>query len=231
MSIAGTLEQLRAAAPVVAPSMLLCDFGDLKSEVERLEQAGARVLHLDVMDGQFVPNFTYGLPIVAAFRRLTNLPLDVHLMIDRPERYVGRFVEAGANMVTIHLEATERPAEALAEIRRAGAAAGAAINPKTPVETLIDVLPQCDLALVMSVEAGFGGQKFDPVALKKLRDVRRRGSPELILEVDGGVDGETIGPCAAAGAQVFVVGSAIFRTGDYARSIAELSRAAKAGLS
>jgi ribulose-phosphate 3-epimerase len=225
------LADLRNVVPVVLPSLLLCDFGDLKSEIRRLEAAGVRAHHLDVMDGHFVPNFTYGMTIVEAVRRLTELPLDVHLMIARPENYVRAFREAGADVITIHAEATERPAEVLAEIRGLGAAAGLAINPLTPVSTIDSCLDTCDLVLVMSVQAGFGGQAFDPVALDKLGELRGKVSPDTLLEIDGGITTETIGPAAQAGAQLFVVGSAIFRTPDYTQSIHQLSLQAKRGMS
>ena len=149
-SIAG----LRQAAPIVLPSLLLCDFGNLEREVERLELAGVGGLHLDVMDGNFVPNFTYGMPIVAALRKLTDLTLDVHLMIDDPGRYVEDFYEAGADLVTIHIESTDQAAQVLQRIRNTGAAAGLAINPQTPLSRIQGCVELCDLVLVMSVEAG-----------------------------------------------------------------------------
>lgn len=216
------LPTLRSSAPAVLPSLLLCDFGNLEREVERLTSAGVPGLHLDVMDGQFVPNLTYGMPIVAALRKLTDLPLDVHLMIADPARYVGPFVEAGADLVTFHIEAVPQPSKVLAEIRRHGAAAGLAINPATPLSALTPYVAECDLILVMSVAAGFGGQSFQPVALERLRQLRREARPETLLEVDGGINLATIGDCAAAGAELFVVGSAIFRTPDYRAAVQEL---------
>ncbi|MCA9268552.1 MAG: ribulose-phosphate 3-epimerase [Planctomycetales bacterium] len=226
MSASNALSELRAAAPAILPSLLLCDFGNLEREVSRLEDAGAPGLHLDVMDGQFVPNLTYGMPIVAALRRLTTLPLDVHLMIERPERYIEAFADAGADVITIHVEATPDPQHALAAIRRSGAAAGLALNPGTPLSTLDDCLSLCDLLLVMSVDAGFGGQAFNPVALEKLAELRQRIDGAALLEVDGGVNSETIGPCRAAGADLFVVGSAIFKQPDYAAAVTQLRQAA-----
>jgi ribulose-phosphate 3-epimerase len=231
MSRRNRLADLRNVVPVVLPSLLLCDFGDLRSEVRRLEAAGVRALHLDVMDGHFVPNFTYGMTIVEAVRRLTDLPLDVHLMIARPENYVRAFHEAGADIITIHAEATDRPAEVLAEIRGLGAAAGLAINPPTPVSTIESCLDSCDLVLVMSVQAGFGGQAFNAVALEKLRELRGKIEPDTLLEIDGGITTETIGAAAQAGAELFVVGSAIFRTQDYTESINQLSLQAQRGMS
>lgn len=228
MSYRQHLAQLRQSAPVILPSLLLCDFGNLEREVTRLTEAGVRGLHLDVMDGHFVPNFTYGLPIVAAIRRLTKLPIDVHLMISNPEKYLAQFREAGADMLTIHIEAVADPRPLLTQIRDSGAGAGLALNPQTPLSVIEPYLDLCDLALVMSVPAGFGGQPFHPVALDKLRRLREIGGPELLLEVDGGVNEKTIHKCAASGAQLFVVGSALFRTTDYSAALRELSALAVA---
>jgi ribulose-phosphate 3-epimerase len=210
--------------PAILPSLLLCDFGQLDREVERLEQAGVKGLHLDVMDGHFVPNFTYGLPIVEAIRRRTRLQLDVHLMISHPEQLASRFVEAGADLITFHVEATEHPNELLEELRRLGVLAGLAINPNTPMNALLPHLPLCDLVLVMSVQAGFGGQAFEPVALERLVQLRQQKRVDLKLEVDGGVNLDTIHSCAEAGADLLVVGSAIFRHTDYSAAIGQLKQ-------
>lgn len=206
--------------------MLLCDFGNLEREVARLEGAQVRGLHLDVMDGEFVPNLSYGLPIVEAFRRLTDLPLDVHLMIANPDRYVEQFFQAGADLITIHIEAAEQPRPTLEKIRDLGAAAGIALNPSTPLAALDGCWDLFDLVLVMSVEPGFGGQAFHPVALEKLAQLRKQVAPETLLAVDGGINRETIGPCASAGAQLHVVGSAIFRHDEYGPVLDELTRLA-----
>lgn len=219
--------QLRDASPVILPSLLQCDFANLQREVARLEEAGVRALHLDVMDGVFVPNLTYGMPIVAAFRRLTDLPLDVHLMIERPERYLEQFYDAGANAITIHQEADMDPRNTLSRIRELGAASGLAINPGTPLEKIELYLDVCDLVLVMSVNAGFGGQEFDEIALKKLERLRAIARPDLLLEVDGGINDSTIAKCARAGADLFVVGSAIFRHEQYAPVIGQLADLAR----
>jgi ribulose-phosphate 3-epimerase len=219
-------QQLAQNAPAILPSLLLCDFGNLQREVERLTAAGTPALHLDVMDGHFVPNLTYGLPITAALRRLTSLPLDVHLMIDRPGRYLTQFYEAGADAITIHVEASSDPADDLAQIRQLGAAAGLAFDPDTPLSAVEPFLGACDLVLVMSVKAGFGGQSFQPVALEKLVDLRGRVGDGCLLEVDGGINIQTIGRCAQAGAELFVVGSAIFRQPDYPAAVTELRQAA-----
>ncbi len=218
--------RLRDAAPAILPSILLCDFGNLEREIRQLEEAGVPGLHLDVMDGHFVPNFTFGMPIVETIRRLTDLLLDVHLMIDRPERYVEAFCQAGANVVTVHAEATREPVRVLERIREQGAEAGIALNPATPLETLEGCLEACDLALVMSVPAGFGGQSFDEVALEKLERLRDRVQDRVMLEVDGGVNESTIARCARAGAQYFVVGSAITRSPNYAQAVARLQELA-----
>jgi ribulose-phosphate 3-epimerase len=223
MSSRQPLQRLRHAAPAILPSLLLCDFGNLEREVEQLKAAGVQALHLDVMDGQFVPNLTYGMPLVAAFRRLTDMPLDVHLMVARPERYLREFVEAGADVVTVHAEAVEDLPSVLREIKLLNVGAGVALNPDTPLERLEGCWDLCDLVLVMSVPAGFGGQSFHPMALEKLQAARRRAGSELLLEVDGGVNRETIRACAEAGADLFVVGSAIFRSRDYGQAVAELN--------
>jgi ribulose-phosphate 3-epimerase len=226
MSRRTNLARLRGTAPVVLPSLLLCDFGNLAAEVAQLEKAGVQALHLDVMDGHFVPNLTYGLPIVEACRRLTHLPLDVHLMISNPADYIEQFVAAGADSLTIHAEAVDRPREVLERIRERGAGAGLAINPATPVEAAIDCLDLCDVVVVMSVMPGFGGQSFDATALDKLQTLRSQASQHVLLEVDGGVNQQTIARCAAAGAQLMVVGSAIFKSGDYGSAVSELTELA-----
>ena len=226
MSHRSQLTQLRTAAPVVLPALLLCDFGHLAAEVQKLEAAGARAFHLDVMDGHFVPNLTYGLPIVEAVRRSTGLPLDIHLMISEPERYVDQLRAAGADHMTFHVEAVAKPRPLLQHIRSLGASAGIALNPDTPLSAIDDCLDDCDVVLVMSVMPGFGGQAFEPVALQKLEQLRDRVQADVLLEVDGGVNRTTIGKCAAAGADLFVAGSAIFKEPDYAASVAELARIA-----
>ena len=191
--------------------------------MRRLEEAGVPGLHLDVMDGSFVPNLTYGMPIVAALRRLTDLPLDVHLMIDHPQRYLRHFREAGADNLTFHVEAVADPRPLLEEIHSLGASSGIALNPPTPLSRIEDCLDLCDVILVMSVQAGFGGQSFNEVALEKLRLARQLAGPDVLLEVDGGVNAATISQASAAGAQLFVVGSAIFGKTNYQQAVAELT--------
>ena len=229
MSRRDHLEQLHRSTPAILPSLLLCDFGNLEREVRRLEDAGVPALHLDVMDGNFVPNLSYGMPIVAALRRLTHLPLDVHLMIDRPERFVDEFHAAGADIITVHVEATPDPVGLLRRLRTLDVGVGIALNPATPLQQIEPCLELCDLALVMSVPAGFGGQAFQPVALEKLRRLAELTAGRVLLEVDGGVNGATIQACAQAGARVFVVGSAIFRTPDYGQAVRDLTSLAIPG--
>jgi ribulose-phosphate 3-epimerase len=215
-----------ASAPTVLPSLLMCDFGHLADEIARLEAAGVRALHLDVMDGHFVPNLSYGLPMVETVRRLSKLPIETHLMISNPDAYVESYIDAGADVVTIHAEAAADPRPLLARIRKRGGRAGLAVNPPTPLGAIESALADCDLVLVMSVMPGFGGQKFDAVALEKLETLRSRVPRGVLLEVDGGVNEGTIGRCALAGAQLFVVGSAIFRSQDYTATVAKLTELA-----
>jgi ribulose-phosphate 3-epimerase len=213
--------ELRSAAPVVDPSLLASDFAHLEQEIRRLDEAGAQVLHLDIMDGHFVPNISFGFPVIEAIRRSTRLPLDVHLMISEPDRYLERFRKAGANLITIHVEEVGDPRPLLREIRRLGAVAGLTLNPSTPIEAVEPYLGDCDLALVMSVAAGFGGQEFEPQAVDRLRRVREVGGNDLLLSVDGGINDQTIGLCAEAGADLFVTGSALFAHHDYRQAMGE----------
>ena len=228
MSRRPQLERLRDAAPAVLPSLLMCDFGNLEREVAQLEAAEVAGLHLDVMDGRFVPNLSYGMPIVEACRRLTDLPLDVHLMIEEPRHYLEAFVESGADIITIHIEATDDAARDLAQIRELGACGGLALNPDTPLSEITPHLELCDLVLVMSVNAGFGGQQFNPIALQKLKELKEQSRDDLILEIDGRVNSATIGSCAEAGAALLVVGSAIFRHPNYGTSVRDLETLAQA---
>lgn len=218
------MRALHSESAVILPSFLLCDFGNLQREVERLEEAGVKALHLDVMDGHFVPNLSYGMPLVAAVRKLTDLPVDVHLMISDPLKYIPQFVDAGADCLTVHAEIDSDVHEALVSIRSAGVLAGLALNPRTPLELVQPILSACDLLLIMSVDAGFGGQAFNPIALEKLRAAKSI-APHLLLEVDGGVNRKTIASCREAGASLFVVGSAIFGQDDYKLALGELADA------
>lgn len=218
------LDVIRNAAPAVLPSLLLCDFGDLKGEVAKLEEAGTRVLHLDVMDGNFVPNMTYGMPIVAGLKRHTEMPLDVHLMINNPMNYAKQFVDAGADLLTFHVEAVDDPVATAQQIQELGVGVGIALNPDTPLSALGESPSIVDMVLVMSVNAGFGGQKFNPIALEKLRELREK-HPDLLLQIDGGMDVNTIGGAREAGCDLFVVGSAIFKKEDYCQAMDDLSSA------
>jgi ribulose-phosphate 3-epimerase len=214
----------------IAPSLLSADFAALAEDIARVEAGGADLLHVDVMDGRFVPNLTVGPVVVEAIRKRTRLPLDVHLMIVEPERYVGDFVRAGADLVTVHVEAAPHLQRALAQIREAGARAGAALNPATPPDTIRYVLDDLDLVLVMSVNPGFGGQAFIPAVLPKVRQVRTwLGDRPVDVSVDGGVKVEHARPLAEHGASILVAGSAIFGAPDPARVIGELRRAADGG--
>lgn len=225
MSRRDTILALKQRSPQILPSILNCDFGDLKHEIGQLIDAGVEALHLDVMDGQFVPNISFGMPIVAGLRKQTDVPLDVHLMINTPEKYLQPFFDAGADAITIHAEAIDDDNDVpkhLDAIRRLGAAAGVTINPQTPLATIEKCVGHCDLVLIMSVNAGFGGQSFQPVALEKLSAAREMFGPDVILEVDGGVNDETIASCVEHGAEFLVVGSAITRSDDYSASVARL---------
>jgi ribulose-phosphate 3-epimerase len=227
MSTSTIFDNLHAATPQVAPSLLACDFAELREEIRRVEQGGARVLHLDIMDGHFVPNLSFGIPVVEAIRRSTELPLDVHLMISEPARYIRAFRKAGADFLTIHIEAVPDPRSLLQEIRDLGAAAGISLNPPTPIASLDGCLDLCDLVLVMSVMPGFGGQSFDPVALTKLKHLRSSVDSKVLLSVDGGVNLDTVASCAEAGADLFVVGSALFSQDHYGRFIETMTNRAK----
>lgn len=220
--VRATLESLRDHRPAILPSLLQCDFGDLRGEVDRLASAGTRLLHLDVMDGHFVPNLTYGMPIVAGLRRHTDLPLDVHLMISDPLAYARPMVDAGADVLTFHVETVADVAETAGRIRDLGVAVGLAVNPDTDFEATLTFAGEVDMVLVMSVNAGFGGQAFNPIALDRIAMLRKR-FPDLLIEIDGGINTNTIGAAHAAGCDWFVVGSAIFGQDDYAAAIHTLS--------
>jgi ribulose-phosphate 3-epimerase len=220
------LQRLRAARPIIAPSMLKCDFGNLTCEVERLTAANAKVLHWDVMDGHFVPNLSYGPMLIERVRPLTDMVFDAHLMISEPERYLDEYLKAGCETITFHIEAVPQPTSLLRRIRDAGRVAGLVLNPKTPLTVIEPFLDEIDLLLVMSVQAGFGGQSFLPESVEKLRQTRKMISADTILSVDGGIGPKTIAACAGVGTDLFVVGSAIFDQSDYGVAVAELGRLA-----
>jgi ribulose-phosphate 3-epimerase len=209
----------------IAPSILSADFNRLQDEIRAVEAAGADWIHADVMDGHFVPNITFGPMVVEAVRRTTRLPIDVHLMITEPDRYIADFAKAGATYISVHVEACVHLNRTLQLIRDHGARPGVALNPATPLESLIWVLDYIDYVLVMSVNPGFGGQAFIPNSLERIRTLHRlmvdRGLNTLI-EVDGGVSDKTIADIAAAGADVLVAGSAIFKSSDYGAAIRSL---------
>ena len=206
----------------IAPSILAADFASLGDAVRAVERGGAALLHVDVMDGHFVPNISIGVPVVASMHRATQLPLDVHLMIENPERYIPAFAQAGAAMISVHQEATAHLDRALSMIREHGCRAGAVVNPATPVSTLSEVLGAVDLVLVMSVNPGFGGQKFIPGTLHKIAELsrlRREHGYRFRIEVDGGVGPENVAELVRAGADILVAGTSIFQTPDPAESV------------
>ncbi|MBC7817018.1 MAG: ribulose-phosphate 3-epimerase [Planctomycetaceae bacterium] len=211
---------------MIAPSMLKCDFGNLAREVERLTAANAKVLHWDVMDGHFVPNLSYGPMVIERVRPLTDMVFDAHLMISDPAHYLDEYLKAGCDAISFHLEAVPQPTELLRRIRDAGRVAGLVLNPKTPLSDVAPFVGEIDLLLLMSVQAGFGGQSFIPASVEKLRQARQMISADTILSVDGGIGPKTIAGCAQAGTDLFVVGSAIFDQSDYAVAVEDLTRLA-----
>ncbi|MCP9446638.1 MAG: ribulose-phosphate 3-epimerase [Nitrospira sp.] len=215
---------------LIAPSILSADFARLADEAAAVEQAGADLLHVDVMDGHFVPNLTVGPPIVQALKKETKLPLDVHLMITNADAFVGEFAKAGADYLTVHVEACPHLHRTVQSIKEHGIKAGVTLNPATPVHSLEEILPEVDLVLIMSVNPGFGGQTFIASSLSKIRAVRRMldqiGSRAL-LEVDGGVKADNAAQILEAGADVLVAGSAVFSSPDYAATITSLRGAGR----
>jgi ribulose-phosphate 3-epimerase len=218
----------------IAPSILAANFARLGDDVRVVEEAGADVIHVDVMDGHFVPNISLGIPVLTSLRKATRLPLDVHLMIEQPELYIEDFIRAGGNRILVHQEATVHLDRALAMIRELGAEAGAAINPATPVGMLTEVLDKVDTVLVMTVNPGFGGQKFIPNTYEKIRQLdqmRARYNGSFRIEVDGGVEPENTAELAQAGANTFVAGTSIFHTADPAAATRQLKKLATGALS
>jgi ribulose-phosphate 3-epimerase len=209
----------------LAPSILAADFAHLGAEIAAAARGGADQIHVDVMDGHFVPNITIGVPVVRSLRKATSLPLDVHLMIMEPDRYLEAFVDAGANMVSVHVEVLPHLHRTVAQIKQLGAKAGVVLNPSTPVSALEEIAPDVDFVLVMSVNPGFGGQSFIPASVKKIRNVRAlldRAGNQAPIEVDGGVDLTTVTAIVEAGAEWLVAGHAIFGSGDAAQAAAAL---------
>jgi ribulose-phosphate 3-epimerase len=216
----------------ISPSILSADFARLGEEIRAIDAGGADYIHIDVMDGHFVPNITIGPLVVEAVRKVTTKPLDVHLMIENPDRYIADFAKAGADLITVHQEAVPHLHRTIQLIKSLGKKAGVSINPATPVATLDVILDDLDLVLLMSVNPGFGGQSFIPATLAKISALRQRIQERGLaveIEIDGGVKADNVGEIAAAGADVFVAGSAVFSTPDYGQTIALLRRNAVAG--
>ncbi len=214
----------------IAPSLLSADFGRLADHLREAEEAGADLHHVDVMDGHFVPNLTIGPPVVKSIRRTARVPLDCHLMIERPLAYVKAFADAGADSITFHVEAKDPPREVAKAIRALGKRVGVALNPDTPLDGVLPILELVDMVLVMSVFPGFGGQKFMPAVLEKTSALRRTHGFDRDVEMDGGINAETVGLCAAAGANVLVAGTAVYGEKDMAAAVRDLRRKGDAAL-
>ncbi|PFA68999.1 ribulose-phosphate 3-epimerase [Bacillus sp. AFS015802] len=211
----------------IAPSILSANFAELGNEIKEVEQGGADYIHVDVMDGHFVPNITLGPMIVKAIRPLTTLPLDVHLMIENPSQYIEAFADAGADYITVHVEADPHLHRTIQMIKGKGVKAGVVLNPGTPAESIRPILQDVDMVLLMTVNPGFGGQSFIPSVVPKIKQIREWANevnPSLEIEVDGGINPETAAVCAEAGADVFVAGSAIYNQSDRGAAIEELKK-------
>ncbi len=216
---AGTIE--------IVPSILSADFARLADEISQVEKTGVKMVHLDVMDGHFVPNITIGPPVIAKLRKCSNLAFDSHLMISEPAKYIESFAEAGVNHITFHIEVTDEPEKIVEKLHDLGCTAGICVNPETKVDTIKQVAPMCDMVLVMTVHPGFGGQAFMPEAAKKVAQVREIVGPDIRIEVDGGIDAETTPIVVSYGADTLVAGNAIFGQPDRAEAIEAIRRAAK----
>jgi len=216
---AGTIE--------VAPSILSADFAKLADEIAVVESAGVKMVHLDIMDGHFVPNITFGPPVVAKLRKYSNLVFDSHLMISEPDKYIDSFVEAGVNHVTFHIEVTDEPEKLIDKLHNLGCTAGICLNPETPVEQIEKIAPLCDMVLVMTVHPGFGAQEFMPDAAKKVVKVREIVGPDIRIEVDGGIDPKTTPVVVSHGADTLVAGNAIFAKTDRIAAINAIREAAR----
>lgn len=213
---------------IVAPSLLSADFMNLQSEIEMLNQSDADWLHLDIMDGVFVPNITFGMPVISQIRKLTQKVLDVHLMIVQPERYINEFRAAGADILTVHYEAVTHLHRCVQQIKEAGMKAGVSLNPHTPISSLDSIISDLDLVLIMSVNPGFGGQKFIPESLNKIKALKAMAdekNPELIIEIDGGVSPDNVKMLAEIGVNAVVAGSAVFKAANPSETISILKQA------
>jgi ribulose-phosphate 3-epimerase len=219
-------KSLRGGA-LIAPSLLGCDFARAGAQIDEVLQAGADVLHVDIMDGHFVPNLSMGPGFVKSIRKYTDAPLDVHIMVSDPAYYIERFADAGADSITFHIEATDSPARLLDRLHELGLGAGITLKPATAPESLDEVIDAVDLVLVMTVEPGYGGQEFISEMLPKISTIRERLHPEQRLEVDGGINAQTGGLCGARGADVFVAGENIFGSGDIVKAVCDLRAAAE----
>ena len=207
---------------IISPSILSADFANLERDIKRVEDAGADWIHVDVMDGHFVPNITIGVPVVKSIKKISNLPLDVHLMIENPEKYIQPFAQAGSDILTFHYETVKDVSSVVNIIKSYGVKAGMSIKPKTPAEEILEFLPLLDLVLVMTVEPGFGGQSFIKVCAEKIPLIKKYASENLIIQVDGGINAETAKICTAYGANSLVAGNYIYKSGDIQKAVQSL---------